>query len=109
MLVNNGLYEGKRIFKEETIEEMKKVHWRGIAPDPQYHAKGLQLVILEGYSKEPLMGHFGCAYNLRSFLLFNNEHIYVFACNGADYQGDSDHMTNCQYDILTYLIKKFEG
>lgn len=109
MLMNKGIYNGVRILKEETVCEMFKIHWQGIASDPQYKKKGLQLILLDGYSKETLKGHFGCAYGLRSFMLFNEEHGYIFMCNGANYKEFQEHMVLMEKEVLLYLVKKFEG
>ena len=108
MLMNDGTYDGKTLFKKETIEEMKKVHWQGWAYDPEYRKKGLQLLELYGLSKETLMGHCGNAYGLRSFMLFNEHHGYIFLCNGANYGLYQDHFVEMMSDILKFLIAKFE-
>ena len=108
MMMNKGSYNGIRILKEETISEMEKVHWRGISSDPSYKAKGLQLIILDGYSKEVLRGHFGCAYGLRSFMLYTRKNGYIFLCNGANYKEFAEHMVKMESDILKYLVKEYE-
>lgn len=109
MMMNKGTYQNKQIFEASTIELMEQVHWKGISYDPSYRAKGLQLNLLDGFSKETLKGHFGCAYGLRSFMLYNQHHGYIFLCNGADYHGDGDHMVKMEEELLNYLITKFEG
>lgn len=108
MLMNNGIYHNVRVLNEETVLEMKKIHWQGTSYDPEYKKKGLQLLLLDGYSKETLMGHCGCAYGLRSFMLFNNKHGYIFLCNGANFGSCGDHFTKMIEDVLKYLIAKFE-
>lgn len=109
MLMNKGIYKGVRILKEETINDMFKIHWQGVASDPQYKKKGLQLILLDGYSKQTLKGHFGCAYGLRSFMLFNEDNGYIFMCNGANYKEFQEHMVLMEKEVLLYLVKKFEG
>lgn len=109
MMMNKGTYKGKQILKEETVNEMEKVHWSGYSYDPEYKAKGLQLNLMSGYSKDVLRGHFGNAYGLRSFMLYNNDNGYIFMCSGGNYFIDQDHMVPLQKELIYYLIKKFEG
>ena len=103
MLMNDGIYNNVRIFNEETIKEMKKVHWEGVPSDPTYRKKGLQMIIMDQFTKKPLMGHFGNAYGLRSFMLFNEDKGYIFLCNGANFLNDVEHMTILQEEVIKYL------
>lgn len=108
MMMNKGIYNGVRILKEETVNEMEKVHWQGLSYDPNYRAKGLQLNLLDYASKKTLKGHTGGAYGLRSFMFYNDNDGYILMCNGADYKQVEDHMTRLQEKLLTYLVNKFE-
>ena len=109
MMMNKGTYEGKEIFKEETILEMEKVHYDGYIYDKQYKAKGLQLCHLPFYTKEPLLGHFGTAYGLKSFMFYNRDNGYIFMCNGSNYKQDPDkNISYLQNDVFEYLTKKYE-
>lgn len=103
MLMNNGVYEGKRYFSEEVMKEMKKVHWEGIPTDPTYRKKGLQMIIMDQFTEKPLIGHFGNAYGLRSFMLFNEDYGYIFLCNGANFINDVEHMTILQEDVIKFM------
>lgn len=109
MLMNKGTYNGKQILKEETVKDMESVHWSGYSYDPEYKAKGLQLNLMSNYSKQTLKGHFGNAYGLRSYMLYNNDNGYIFMCSGGNYVLDQDHMVPLQKEVLFYLINKFEG
>lgn len=109
MMMNKGVYNGVRILKEETICEMEKVHWSGISDDPTYRAKGLQLQLLSGFTSEPLKGHFGSAYGLRSFMFYTKNNGYILACNGANFIYVKDDMVKMHRDIITYLTNKYEG
>lgn len=104
MLMNDGIYKGTRILKEETVKEMKKVHWDGKTEDPTYYKKGLQMIILDEFTKKPLIGHFGNAYGLRSFMLFNEDKGYIFLCNGANFLTDEEHMTRLQKELIEFLV-----
>lgn len=104
MLMNNGIYKNVRILKEETVKEMKKIHWDGQTEDPTYYKKGLQMIILDQFTKKPLMGHFGNAYGLRSFMLFNEDIGYIFLCNGANFLTDEEHMTRLQKELIEFLV-----
>ena len=108
MLMNKGVYQGKRILKENTVIEMEKPHWNGKTEDPTYYKKGLQMIILDEFSKTPLKGHFGNAYGLRSFMLYNNNMGYIFLCNGANFITDEEHMTILQRELIEFLVKNFE-
>lgn len=103
MLMNNGIYNGVRILNEETVLNMKSIHWNGDSWDNAYKKKGLQMVILDGY-KEPLMGHFGNAYGLRAFMLFNEEYGYIFTSNGGDYLGEEEHLTPLLDRVIKFMI-----
>ncbi len=109
MMMNKGTYQNIHLFDSSTIELMEQVHWKGYSYDPSYRAKGLQLNLLDGFSKETLKGHFGCAYGLRSFMLYNTNNGYIFLCNGADYHGFGDQMVKMEEELLHYLVAKFEG
>lgn len=108
LLMNKGVYNSIHLFEESTIKEMEKVHWKGISNDPEYKAKGLQLLLLDGYSKYTLKGHFGCAYGLRSFMLYNDSHGYIMICNGANYL--EGYNLSCEFNdlLLKKLVDVFE-
>lgn len=106
MLINRGIYKNTRILKEETVKEMEKVWWEGTATDPTYYKKGLQLIILDQFTTDPLKGHFGNAYGLRSFMLYNQNGGLIFLCNGGDFISDEEHMTVVQEKIIKFLVEK---
>ena len=110
MLMNKGLYENIRILKEETVKEMETVQWElkegDVITDPTYHKKGLQMIIMDDFTKKPLIGHFGNAYGLRSFMLYNENGGIIFLCNGADFITDEEHMTTLQKEVIEFLVDK---
>ena len=106
MLMNKGVYEGVRILEEKTVEEMEKVQWEGIPIDPTYRKKGLQMIIMDQFTDKPLKGHFGNAYGLRSFMLYNENGGIIFLCNGANFITDEEHMTVVQEKIIKFLVEK---
>lgn len=106
MLMNKGEYKGVRILSEETVIEMEKVQWEGVPTDPTYRKKGLQLIIMDQFTEKPLKGHFGNAYGLRSFLLYNDNGGIIFLCNGANFITDEDHMTILQEKVIKFLVEK---
>ena len=85
---------------------MEKVQWEGIATDPTYKKKGLQMIIMDEFTQLPLHGHFGNAYGLRSFMLYNENGGIIFLCNGANFITDEEHMTIVQKRIITHLVEK---
>lgn len=109
MLMNKGIYQDFRYLNEDTVKLMEEVHWHGVASDKSYKAKGLQLHLLDGFSKEILKGHFGNAYGLRSFMLYNENNGYIFLCNGADYQEEVENFVKLETELLHYLVDKFEN
>lgn len=106
MLMHKGIYNDVRILKEETVVEMEKVQWEGIPTDPTYKKKGLQMIIMDEFTEKPLKGHFGNAYGLRSFMLYNENGGIIFLCNGADFITDEEHMTIVQEKIIKFLVEK---
>ncbi len=106
MLMHKGLYNDIRILEEETVIEMQKVQWEGIPTDPTYRKKGLQMIIMEQFTEKPLYGHFGNAYGLRSFMLYNENGGFIFLCNGANFITDEDHMTILQEKLIKFLVDK---
>ena len=106
MLMNKGLYNNIRILEESTVYEMEKVQWSGTPTDPTYRKKGLQMIIMDNFTKEPLYGHFGNAYGLRSFMLYNKNGGLIFLCNGANFITNEEHMTIVQEKIIKFLVEK---
>lgn len=105
MLMNKGIYKNIRILNEETVIEMEKVQWSGNPLDPTYHKKGLQMIIMDEFTKDPLYGHFGNAYGLRSFMLYNKNGGLIFLCNGANFLSDEEHMTILQEKVIKFLVE----
>ncbi|MBR2891264.1 MAG: beta-lactamase family protein [Bacilli bacterium] len=106
MLMNKGIYQDKKILEIETVNEMESVQWKDNCSDPTYKQKGLQLIIMDDFSKDLLYGHFGNAYGLRSFMLYNEHVGYIFLCNGGDFVTDEEHMTIVEKEIIQYLVSK---
>ncbi len=108
MLMNKGIYDNQKILEESTVLEMEKVQWEGTPTDPTYKKKGLQMIIMDEFTKKPLMGHFGNAYGLRSFMLYNENGGMIFLCNGADFITNEEHMTTLQKELIEFLVKEIE-
>lgn len=106
MLMHKGIYNNVRILKEETVIEMEKVQWEGTPTDPTYKKKGLQMIIMDEFTDKPLKGHFGNAYGLRSFMLYNENGGIIFLCNGANFITDEEHMTILQEKVIKFLVEK---
>lgn len=106
MLMNEGVYNNIRILEEKTVLEMEKVQWEGNPTDPTYKKKGLQMIIMEDFTTSPLKGHFGNAYGLRSFMLYNDNGGMIFLCNGADFITDEEHMTFLQKELIEFIVKE---
>ena len=106
MLMNKGIYNNIRILEEKTVKEMETVWWEGLPSDPTYRKKGLQMIILDQFTNLPLKGHFGNAYGLRSFMLYNENGGIIFLCNGANFINDVEHMTILQEKVIKFLVEK---
>lgn len=109
MMMNKGVYNGMRLYKEETISEMEKLHYDKYIYDRQYKGKGLQLCHLPFFTKEPLYGHFGYAYGLRSFMFYNRENGYIFMCSGSNYQMTDINISTMLKDVLEYFTSKYDN
>ena len=106
ILMHKGIYNNVRILKESTVSEMERVQWQGVATDPTYRKKGLQMIIMDQFTEDPLKGHFGNAYGLRSFMLYNKNGGIIFLCNGADFITDEEHMTILQEKVIKFLVEE---
>ena len=106
MLMNYGTFEGKRYLQKETVKLMETIQWEGVSDDPTYRAKGLQMIILDQFTKEPLKGHFGNAYGLRSFMLYTHTEGFIFISGGANFLNDVNHMTILQENLIKFLVER---
>lgn len=95
---------GKPILKTSTLDKMMQMAWAGKRqPNDSYVAKGLQLEIVDYFNNRRLYGHFGDAYGVKSYFLFNREEQIgmVYITNGGNYK-----YQECGYcDIHEKLIK----
>lgn len=101
---------GKPILKEKTIQLMLSTHWQGQQADGGYYkAKGLQVVILDHYNNKTLKGHFGDAYGVRSFMLFNEEKQLgmIYMTNGGGYKRTLLGIDNVQNDVIKLVLDKY--
>ena len=64
------------------------------------------MIIMDEFTKSPLHGHFGNAYGLRSFMLYNKNGGLIFLCNGANFLSDEEHMTILQEKVIKFLVEK---
>lgn len=107
MLMNKGTFKDKHILSSEIVTLATSVHFANIVDDSLYKQKGLQMILLDGYTDHYLIGHFGCAYGLRSFMLFDNEMGIIFLCNGAEFLLE-DNISTIQDDAIKQLIQMFK-
>lgn len=95
---------GKPILQTSTLDKMMQMAWAGKRqPNDSYVAKGLQLEIVDYFNSRRLYGHFGDAYGVKSYFLFNREEQIgmVYITNGGNYK-----YQECGYcDIHEKLIK----
>lgn len=105
MLINRGEYQGIKLYKKETIEQMFVKNWEG--HDGNYRAKGLQMIILDNLYNHKFYGHFGNAYGVHSFMLFDKDEKIgmCFITNGLIDCSDTDGTPNIHLKILELLVK----
>ncbi|HHU55523.1 MAG TPA: beta-lactamase family protein [Acholeplasmataceae bacterium] len=101
------LNNGRPILKKETTDLMLATHWEGVGHGA-YKAKGLQMIILN-YKGHILKGHFGDAYGVRSFMLFNEEkNIGInYITNGGFYKLQQSGIDSVQEKVLDLFIEKY--
>lgn len=113
MMINRGTYQGKEIFKEETIKLMEKEAWRGKTLDISYKAKGLQLNLLEldcwpYKGTKGLKGHFGSAYGALTFMFYTEDFGMIFLCSGENSTDREEGIKHIEHDALTSLINTWQ-
>ena len=105
MLMNYGTYNNVKVFEKATIEFMKETHWEGTSDEPEYYKKGLQLQILDHYAEKPIYGHFGSAYGVRSFMMFNEEVGMIFITNGANVGDNPERgISDLQHETIQFML-----
>ena len=104
--MNGGIYRGKKILSQKSVETMIKPHW---IYNPQnkngntsgvFFSYGLGIYFIDGRSKGrickdyaiDLIGHTGVAFGMLSGLFFipNNKTGFVFMMNGEAVEEDND-------------------
>lgn len=106
MLINKGEYNGKTIYKPSTIEMMFEKNWEG--KSDEYRAKGLQMIMMENYYNHLVYGHFGNAYGVRSFMLFDKDEKIgmCFIANGIYNQKATNGILDVHSKMFELLVKK---
>jgi len=104
---NIFLNDGYPILNKKTIDKMLEVNWQGQGHGA-YRAKGLQMIILD-YKGKRLYGHFGDAYGVRSFMLFNPEKKVGinYLTNGGFYKLQESGIDSVQEQVLDLFIEKY--
>ncbi|MBQ8293524.1 MAG: beta-lactamase family protein [Bacilli bacterium] len=103
MMINRGEYHGIKVFEKETIELMFVKNWEG--HDENYRAKGLQMIIFDNLYGHKLYGHFGSAYGVRSFMLFDKDEKVgmCFIANGLMDHSYTDGSPNIHLKVLELI------
>lgn len=105
MLINRGEYQGIRLFKPETIELMFEKNWEDF--EEKHRIRGLQFMILDNLYGHRLYGHYGSAYGVRSFMLFDKEEKIgmCFIANGLVDHSYTGGNPNIHLRIVELLTK----
>lgn len=101
---------GEPIIKRDTLDEMMQMNWcsKKVKND-SYVAKGLQLEILDHFHGKRLYGHFGDAYGVKSFFLFNPKQQFgmVYITNGGGYKYQESGICDVHEKILDASLNKY--
>lgn len=100
--------DGGCLLKKETMDRMLELTWYG-ERDGDYTAKGLQFQIMDVFEGKRLYGHFGCAYNVRSFLFFNPIQKLGMLCflNGPTLYKEKNGITLVQYEMIESILNEY--
>lgn len=96
------------LFKKSTIDLMLDFHWRGEGGG-EYRAKGLQIMILDYFDNRRLYGHFGDAYGVKSFMLFNlDKNIGIcYITNGGGFKYQEIGICDIHEDLINLFLEKY--
>jgi len=86
MFLGYGEFEGVRILKKETVEQMYQSEWVGAPYGDEYRGKAIQMRIIDTCNNFTMKGHTGGAYGVRSYMFFSLKHKIggCFITNGFD-------------------------
>jgi CubicO group peptidase (beta-lactamase class C family) len=106
-LMNVLMNHGYPLLKSSTIEEMLKTQWEGNG-DSSYKAKGLQVIILN-FEGKILKGHFGDAYGVKSFMLFNETKQLgiCYITNGGHYHYQASGICDTHEKVIRAFLEKY--
>jgi len=101
----NGVYNGTSLLMEETLNEMKSVHWMREEENHFFSKMGLGFHISHDFLSDynEMIGHAGEAYGLISNLYWNEEKKFgiIFILNGASFS----LLNNSRFDVEKELAK----
>lgn len=109
-LMTTLLNGGSPIIKEETLDKMMQMAWAGKRqPNESYVAKGLQLQILDYFDNRRLYGHFGDAYGVKSYFLFNKQEQLgmVYITNGGGYKYQESGICDIHEKMIAATLNKY--
>lgn len=106
-IMNVLIYDGNPLLKKTTVKEMLSKQWEGIG-DGAYRAKGLQVIILN-FEGIILKGHFGEAYGVKSFMLFNEDQKLgiCYITNGGHYKYQESGICDVHEKVIHAFLNKY--
>ena len=109
MFLNYGTLNGVQILKRETVELMYQIHWCGSPHNDNYHAKGIQMKILDTHPGFPLRGHTGGAYGVRSYMFFDLKQGLgaCFITNGIDSETENKDCQEMFTESQDLFLKEY--
>lgn len=104
------LQGGNPILKQKTLDKMMQMAWAGKPQEyNSYVAKGLQMEIVDYFNNRRLYGHFGDAYGVRSYFLFNREEQIgmIFIANGGNYHNQKCGFCDVHEKLINATLDKY--
>ncbi|MDD3653561.1 MAG: serine hydrolase [Desulfotomaculaceae bacterium] len=107
--INDGVYNGVRILRKDTVDLMQQIQWSGFGLEGFYKQMGLMFHITDALAGRRLTGHAGEAYGLVSDMYFDRDERngVIFITNGGYYQLLMSGFTNIEEFVINYIYAQF--
>ena len=107
-VMNCFMNDGLNLLKKETMDRMLQMTWYG-DKSGSCTARGIQFEILDCFPNKRLYGHFGCAYNVRTFLFFNPIQKLGMLCylNVGNFKVTENGITVVQEAIMKAILDEY--
>ncbi len=109
-ILTSLMIDDEQIISKDTFDLMMSLTWYGPKMNySSYSAKGLQLEILDYFDNRRLYGHFGDAYGVKSFILFNKHEQFamVYVANGGHYKYQECGIADIHEQVIKGALDKY--